>query len=185
MFLLGWNMSDGNVVIHRKGCTHRKPSPTRQTGKPPFAQDQIEFGEQEYLSKEAFAYDYWNNGILQEYEAEHGEGTFDVFQGMNFQNCCDDLQLNEPEPEPVKGKKGKAKPKSERVTGYRAWATKPITSAMVGFTAWIAEAYPELDVDPNSDREMRLVMIASKAYGFYQGSLENKARNAALRDNAA
>jgi hypothetical protein len=169
-------MSDGTVVIHRKGCSHRKPNKNRQTGKPPFAQDQIEFGNDEFLSKEAFCFDYWNNGILQEYEAEHGEGTFDVFQSMNFSNCCDDLPLNEPKPEPVKGKKGKAK--SERVTGYRAWATKPITSAMVGFTAWIAEAYPELDVDPDSEREMRLVMIASKAYNYYQSSPENKERNA-------
>jgi hypothetical protein len=176
MELLGWNMSDSTVLIHRKGCTHRKPNKNRQTGKPPFAQDQIEFGEQDWMSKEAFCYDYWNNGILGEYEAEHGEGSFDIWQGMDFKNCCDDLPMNEPKPA-TKGK-GKAKAKSDRVTGYRAWATKPITSAMIGFTAWIAEAYPELEVDPDSDRDMRLVMIASKAYSYYQATPANKERHA-------
>jgi hypothetical protein len=164
MYLLAWNVNS-DIVIHRKGCTHRKP-------KGPY--DQVEFGEQDYLSKEAFAYDYWNNGILAEYESEHGKGTFDIWQGMDFKNCTDDLQENEPKPDsPAKGKA-----KSTRVTGAQQWATKPITSAMVGFTAWIAANYPALEVDPKSDRDMRLVMIASKAYGYYQASEENKARNA-------
>jgi hypothetical protein len=165
MYLLGWNMSDGNVVIHRKGCSHRKPN--RSGTKGPIAQDQIEMGEQDWLSKEAFCYDYWNNGILGEYEAENGEGSFDVFQSMEFKNCCDELPLNEPKP--VKGAKGK-KSSTPRVIGHRAWATKPITPAMVGFTAWIAREYPDLEIDPDSDNDMRIVMIASKAYSYFQSS---------------
>jgi hypothetical protein len=48
---------------------------------------------------------------------------------------------------------------------------------MVGFTAWIAQEFPELNIDPDNEREMRLVMIASKAYSYYQATDANKERN--------
>jgi hypothetical protein len=54
--------------------------------------------------------------------------------------------------------------------GHRAWATKPVPSAMTQFTEWIAREYPELELDPTDGREQRLVMIASKAYRYFQGS---------------
>jgi hypothetical protein len=41
---------------------------------------------------------------------------------------------------------------------------------MVGFTAWIAREYPDLEIDPDSDNDMRIVMIASKAYSYFQSS---------------
>jgi len=182
MKLNAWNMTDGTVAIHEATCKHRKPA--KSGGKGPWQQDQVEFGRDpdatDWTSKEAFAFDYWNNGILEEYEGEHGEGSFEVFQGMDFKPCCDELPTNEPEPEPEKKGKSKSKaPKEPRVIGHRAWATKAITPAMVKFTQWIAREYPELEVDPDDEDTMRLVMIASKAYGFFQSSDLNKPAEAA------
>jgi hypothetical protein len=76
-------MSDGSVEIHKVGCSHR-PGSGRNAH---YRQDQVEFGQTDWDSKFAFAYDYWNNGILDEYEAENGVGSFDVFQEMNFKPC--------------------------------------------------------------------------------------------------
>jgi hypothetical protein len=161
MFLKAWNMSDGTVVIHEATCKHRKPS---RTGRPPQMQDQVDDGSQEWLSKEAYGFDYWNNGILEEYEAEHGKGSFDVFQSMDFKPCCDELPLHEPKLGKKKGKKAAAEP---RVTGHRQWAAKPVPRAMLQFSTWIEREFPDVvgkNVDP------RLVMIASKAYGHFQKS---------------
>jgi hypothetical protein len=66
-------------------------------------------------------------------------------------------------------------PKPAKVTGARAYAEKPVTPAMANFTRWIAREFPELHVDSQKDsRDARLVMIASKAYGFFQSSDLNK-----------
>jgi hypothetical protein len=161
MFLKAWNMSDGTVTIHEAHCKHRKPSAKTK----PAAQEMVDDGTQEWMSKEAYCFDYWNNGILEEYEAEHGKGSYDVFQGMDFKPCCDEL----PEHEPKKTKSGKAA--STRVIGHRQWATKPIPRAMLQFTEWIEREFADVfgeNVDP------RLVMIASKAYGFFQKSDLNR-----------
>lgn len=72
----------------------------------------------------------------------------------------------------VKAAHAKAAPVAEtkpvKVTGHRAYATKPVPRAMVGFTAWIAREFPELG--KLSDRDARLVMIASKSYRAFQSS---------------
>jgi hypothetical protein len=62
--------------------------------------------------------------------------------------------------------KQKAAPKEPRVTGHRMWATKEIPGAMLRFTKWINREFPEFggDVDP------RVVMVASKAYRYFQNS---------------
>jgi hypothetical protein len=66
-----------------------------------------------------------------------------------------------------KSKPAAKAPKPERVTGHRAWATKEVTPAMVKFSRWIEREYPELFPKGIDDR---LVMIASKAYGYFQSS---------------
>lgn len=58
-------------------------------------------------------------------------------------------------------------------TGARQWAAKPIPEAMVGFTAWIGETYPEFaaaGIDFDADATARLVTVASKAYKYYQAT---------------
>jgi hypothetical protein len=57
-------------------------------------------------------------------------------------------------------------------TGARQWAAKPIPEAMIGFTAWIAETYPEFAASVDFDAEVtaRLVTVASKAYKYYQAT---------------
>jgi hypothetical protein len=68
---------------------------------------------------------------------------------------------------PAKAKAKAAKtPAEPRVTGYRAWATKPVTPAMEKFSTWIRREFPEV-ADKVDDR---VVMIASKAYGYFQSS---------------
>src|ERR1700761_5196569 len=79
MKLLAWNMSSGMVEIHKAGCSHNPNSGRGRYAK----QEQVEFGETAWTSQEAFGRDYWNNGILEEHEAEHGEGSFDVLQEMD------------------------------------------------------------------------------------------------------
>ena len=67
----------------------------------------------DWPTKYAFMYDYWNNGILEEHEAEHGEGSFDVAAEMDWKPCTSELPYGtrshlmneeeaETEPEPVK-----------------------------------------------------------------------------------
>lgn len=85
MLLNAWNMSNGNVEIHAAGCNHKPGSRTRRTGVQ--QQDQVEFGKVDWPTRTAFCYDYWNNGILDEHEAEHGPGSFDVLQCMDFAPC--------------------------------------------------------------------------------------------------
>jgi len=168
-------MSDGNIWIHKKGCSHRKPNKTNKN--PPWPQEQVEKGDFDWSSKEAFCTDYWYNGIAEEWETDHPGEKYDVFQCMEFRPCCDELPDNEPEPEPEKKQKTAPKaPKEKRVTGHRQWAAKPIPSAMAYFTRWIAREFPELDIDPEDDVNQRLVTIASKAYGYFQGSDLNAER---------
>lgn len=83
MKLNAWNMSSGEVEIHAVGCQHRPGSGKARHAR----QEQVEFGKTEWTSCHAFAHDYWDNGILEEHEAEYGVGTFDVFQCMDFKPC--------------------------------------------------------------------------------------------------
>lgn len=177
MYLKAWNMSDGNVHIHEARCKHRRPT---RTGNPPFMQEQVEFGKTDWPSKEAFCFDYWNNGILEEYEHEHGEGSFDIWQCMEWKPCTDSLQDNEPlevEEEEVSKPKsgsnghGKAKgaktPKPPRQTGHRAYLTKPIPSDMLAYARWIEEEFADTFPD---GVDARKVYIALRAYGAFQKS---------------
>lgn len=88
MHLVAWNMSDGTVAIHKAGCQHRPGSSRRSHAS---QQDQVEFGKVDWASQYEFCYDYWNNGILEEHEAENGVGSFDVFQEMDFAPCTKGL----------------------------------------------------------------------------------------------
>jgi hypothetical protein len=171
MFLKAWNLSSGEVEIHAADCADTKRIRSRR--KSPFPQDQVEFGKTDWSSKEAFCFDYWNNGILEEYEAEHGEYSFDIWQCMEFKPCTDSLQDNEPlevEPEPAPKparRGGSTKSTTPRATGYRAWATKPIPEDMLGFTLWIEQEFPDTfpdGIDP------RTVAIALRTYRFFQRS---------------
>jgi len=154
MFLMAWRVSD-SVIIHRKGCSHRKPREA----------DQIEMGQFDWTSKEAFASDHWSD-INNDHKDEEGFKPY-LWEEMDFKNCTDDL----PEYEPQPAQKGKAKANgTKRVTGAQQWAAKPIPRAMVQFTQWIAREYPGLEIDPSDDATMRIVMIASKAYGYFQSS---------------
>ena len=73
MKLIAFNVSDGTVEIHKAGCADIK-----RNNKGSYRRsDQVEFGKVDWPTKYAFMYDYWNNGILEEHEAEHGEGSFE------------------------------------------------------------------------------------------------------------
>jgi hypothetical protein len=72
---------------------------------------------------------------------------------------------------PAPAKAATAKPAPAEPTGpsYRAYITKPVPSAMTGFTAWIAREFPEFgELDP------RLVTVASKCYRHFQKSDLNR-----------
>jgi hypothetical protein len=95
MRLVAWNMSSGTVEIHAAGCSHNPDS-----GRSKFrTQDQVEFGEIDWLTKYDFAYDYWDNGILEEYEAEpgNGPGSFDVWVEMDFKPCTKSFPVGGPD----------------------------------------------------------------------------------------
>jgi len=172
MYLKAWNLSSGEVEIHAADCADTQRIKSRR--KSPFPQDQVEFGKTDWSSKEAFCFDYWNNGILEEYEAEHGELSFDIWQCMDFKPCCDPLQdnepLDEPDPKPAPAKpRGKGN-KGVRVTsGHIGYATKAIPQDMLDYAEWIHQSFPELyptlsSVDP------RTVMIAIRTYRYFQRS---------------
>jgi len=105
MKLVAFNTSDGEVEIHKWGCADAGRERLRKgyKGTTVRRHDQVEFGQTDWPTRYAFAYDYWDNGILEEYEAEHGEGSMDVMAEMNFQPCCDALPDGGPEtaPEPA------------------------------------------------------------------------------------
>jgi hypothetical protein len=155
MFLKAWKMSDDTVVIHDPKCGHRKPA---KSGRGLTYTAVVADGKSEYLSKEAFAKDYWKAQELT---------VLDPFQGLSFMPCCDELPVQEPQP--AKRAKGKT-PTAPRVTGHKQWSSKAITPVMAGFTAWIAREFPELKVKADDEKMIRLVTIASKAYNFYQKS---------------
>jgi hypothetical protein len=90
MKLVAFNLSDGNVEIHRAGCADIKRTQRNRKGGH-WRQDQVEFGKVDWPTKYDFAHDYWDNGILEEHEAENGVGSFDVMQEMDFAPCCDEL----------------------------------------------------------------------------------------------
>jgi hypothetical protein len=156
MLLKAWDMSDGTTVIHMATCKHRKPM---KTGKPPLAVELVADGKQDFLSKEAFATDYWAGA-----DSKPKDGN--VFDGMDFKPCVDELP--EREPKPAKGTKKAAAAKEPRVLGHKAYATKELPRAMRQFSDWIAREYPEMG--KITDRDKRLIMIASKAYTFFQKS---------------
>jgi hypothetical protein len=163
MKLFAWRMSDGTVHIHKDKCGHRRP---QKTGRPPLQQDQVEFGKVDWQSKEAFCFDYWSGGILEEYEREHGEFSFDIWQGMEWKPCTDSLQDNEPlevEPEPAKPKGTKTKTPS--LKGHRGCLTKPIPDDMLRYSRWLEENFSDTfpdGVDP------RTVLIAVRTYRYFQ-----------------
>ena len=87
MKLEAFNVSDGTVEIHKAGCADIK-----RNNKGSYRRsDKVEFGKVDWPTKYAFMYDYWNNGILEEYEAEHGEGSFDVAAEMDWKPCTSEL----------------------------------------------------------------------------------------------
>lgn len=160
MLLKAWDMSDGTTVIHDATCKHRKPM---KTGKAPTAVELVADGKQDFLSKEAFATDYWAGA-----DSKPKDGN--IFEGMDFKPCVDTLPEREPKPATKAKGKTAAAAKEPRVLGHKAYATKAVPGAMVQFTEWIAREYPELKVDKTKDRDRRLIMIASKAYTFFQKS---------------
>jgi len=95
MKLIAFNTSSGEVEIHKAGCADIKRM--NKTRKGHWRSDQVEFGKTDWASKYAFAYDYWDNGILEEHEAEHGVGSFDVMAEMDFQPCTRALPDGGPE----------------------------------------------------------------------------------------
>lgn len=94
MKLIAFNVSDGSVEIHKAGCADIKRGDRKRGSHQRSAHwrsDQVEFGKVDWPAKYDFCFDYWNNGILEEHEAENGPGSFDVWQGMEFRPCCDAL----------------------------------------------------------------------------------------------
>jgi len=80
-----------------------------------------------------------------------------------------------PSPAPKAAPAEPKTPAEPKVTGPAIWATKEVTPAMANFTRWIAREYPDLKIDTKpGSRDARLVMIASKAYRFFQASDLNK-----------
>lgn len=152
MFLKAWKMPDDTVIIHDPACKHRKPAKTGRNAYAAIVAD----GKSEYLSKEAFAVDYWKRQDLQ---------VLDPFQSLNFMPCCDELPVQEPKP---KGKQPKAA-KPPRIIGHRAYAAKQPPEAMVQFAAWIEREFKE-ELGEIKERDVRLVMIASKCYNWFQSS---------------
>lgn len=107
MKLIAFNVSDGTVEIHEATCADVKRGDRKRGSHQRSAHwrsDQVEFGKIDWPTKYDFCHDYWDNGILSEHEAENGEGSFDVWQGMDFKPCCNAL------PE---GGKEVAKPKTK------------------------------------------------------------------------
>jgi hypothetical protein len=177
MRLFAWNMTDGTVHIHEARCGHRRP---QKTGRPPLQQEQVEFGKVDWGSKESFCFDYWNNGILEEYEREHGEFSFDIWQNMEWKPCTDSLQDNEPlevEPEPAKPRT-KTKSTTPRVSGHRGYLTKPIPLDMMKYSRWLEENFS--DTFPNGV-DPRTVMIAVRTYKYFQPSDFNRQGRAAAK----
>jgi len=124
MKLIAWNMSDGMVEIHKAGCNHRKST---RNAKGRSRQDQVEFGRTDWASQYDFAHDYWDNGILDEYEMEYGEGSFDVFQEMDFMPCTKGLPRHEYAAEVA------------AETPLAAYAGKEITETIREYAAWLTE----------------------------------------------
>jgi hypothetical protein len=169
MRLFAWRMSDGTVHIHESRCGHRKPQ----------KQEKVEFGRVDWNSKEAYCFDFWSGGILEEYEREHGEFSFDIWQGMEWKPCTDDLQDNEPleiEPAPAKPKSKAAK--TPAVRGHKAYATKPIPVDMLRYAAWIEENFS--DTFPNGV-DPRTVLIAVRTYRHFQPTDFNRQGRAAAK----
>jgi hypothetical protein len=111
MKLIAFNVSDGTVEIHEATCADIKRGDRKRGSHQRSAHwrsDQVEFGKIDWPTKYDFCFDYWNNGILEEHEAENGPGSFDVWQGMDFKPCCNALPHDalvgsgEPIPEPAK-----------------------------------------------------------------------------------
>lgn len=147
--LNAWNMSDGSVEIHAVGCSH-KPGSGRNA-KARF-QDQVEFGKTEWTSQFAFAHDYWDNGILEEHEAENGVGSFDVFVEMEFKPC-----VKLPRNPVVDGNDKPAKAKtatrstSDGSVALRAKARRCLYNSMIA------------NVDKTKDTDLRDMMLAQAA----------------------
>ena len=142
MYLNAWNMSSGEVEIHKAGCSHHLTTGRRSGATQNIAQDQVEFGKVDWATKYDFAHDYWDNGILEENEAENGPGSFDVFQEMDFKPCTKVLPVGGPEvaPAPVKpAKKTSAARKAatgRRTPDLRDEAAKALTANETEYVEW-------------------------------------------------
>jgi len=124
MKLNAWNMSDGTVQIHKVGCAHKAGSGA-SAGK---VQDKVEHGETDWSSKFEFAHDYWNNGILDEHEAEYGVGSFDVFAEMDFKPCTKSLPVKIEEETVVAVKPVKPATKTPAAKPAKAEKTAAVTA---------------------------------------------------------
>jgi hypothetical protein len=184
MRLNAWNMSSGTVEIHAAGCSHNPESGRSKYAK----QSQVEFGKADWTSKYAFAHDYWNNGILDEYEAENGEGTFDVMQEMDFKPCTKTLPDTDPtpffSPENTDTKPAKrtrkaatkktaepAKPVKVRSTGSDAVAKRQAAREIL-YNAILAELEPHASA--NQDPEIQALMKAQAARVAHMFGLDKK-----------
>lgn len=109
MKLIAFNVSDGTVEIHEATCADVKRGDRKRGSHQRSAHwrsDQVEFGKIDWPTKYAFMYDYWNNGILDEYEDENGPGSFDVWQEMDWKPCTSELPTRETETAPEPAKRG-------------------------------------------------------------------------------
>jgi hypothetical protein len=174
MRLNAWNMSSGTVEIHAAGCSHNPESGRSKYAK----QSQVEFGKADWTSKYAFAHDYWNNGILDEYEAENGEGTFDVMQEMDFKPCTKALPDTEDTKPAKRTRKAAtkktaepAKPVKVRSTGSDAVAKRQAAREIL-YNAILAELEPS--ASSNQDPEIQALMKAQAARVAHMFGLDKK-----------
>lgn len=66
--------------------------------------------------------------------------------------------------------------KTAHESGYKGYATKAVSPAVVRFVDWIVAEYP--DLYPSTDKvDVRLVFIANKAYSHFQRSAANRDAN--------
>src|ERR1700751_3363226 len=130
MKLVAFNLSNGEVEIHKAGCADIKRNARKRGNR----QDQVEFGKIDWATKYDFCHDYWDNGILEEHEAEWGPGTFDVTQSMVFEPCCDSLPDGGPATAPAVSKREATQDLAKRLV----MAAMTVFDGADGSEAWAA-----------------------------------------------
>lgn len=133
MKLKAWNMSSGEVEIHAATCSDKPGKRAGRGGH--WAQDQVEFGKTDWPTKFDFMYDYWNNGILEEHEAEYGVGSFDVAQGMDWKPCTASLPEGGPAAETAPAKISKREA-TQDLARRLAHAAMTVFDGADGSEAW-------------------------------------------------